>query len=105
MRAASAADKRRARILNEDIEAGSIEEIDFRLLPLGDCDGRRDREFSLDFLIVEIGHRIAFIRPGQTVDCSGCIEKCGCEHRLPAMPVAHNTDIANVLAFVDFQFG
>ena len=94
----------RAGVLNEDIEAGSVEEIDFGLLPFGDADSCRDGQISLDFFIVEIGHRVPFIRPGQTVDCSGCIQKGGSEHRFPAMPVAHNTDIANVLAFVDFQW-
>ena len=92
-----------ARVLDEDVEAGSIEEIDLGLLPLGDSDSGGDGEFTLDFFFVEVRDRVPFVRPGQTVDSPGCIEKGGREHRFSAMPVAHDTDIANVLAFVDFQ--
>ena len=103
MSAESAACKCAARILNECIEARSIEKIDLRLVPLGDRNGGRDGELALDFFVVEIGDRIPFIRPGQTVHSSGSIQEGGREHRFAAMSVAHDTDIADVFAFVDFQ--
>ena len=74
-----------------------------RLLPFRHCDRCGDGDLALDFFFVEVGNRVTFIRPGQTVNSPGCIEKGGCEHRFPAMPVAHDTDIAYILAFVDFQ--
>ena len=54
-------DQGRARVINEDVEAGSIEEIDLGLLPLGDSDGGGDGDFALDLLLVEIRDRVAFV--------------------------------------------
>ena len=90
-------------IVDKNIEAGGIEEIDLCFLPFGDSNRGRDGELALDLLVVEIRYRIPFIRPGETVHSPGCIEKSGREHCFPAMSMAHDTDIANILAFVNFQ--
>ena len=96
-------DQGRARIVNKDVVAGSIEEVDLGLFPLRHGDGGRDRDFALDFLLVEIGDRIALIHAEQAVGGAGGEEQTGGERRLAGIAVAHHTDVPDVLAFVDFH--
>src|SRR6185503_9492815 len=53
------------RVVNKDVVAGRIEEIDFDLLPLRVGHGGRDAYLSLDLLFVEVGDRVPFIHPRQ----------------------------------------
>ncbi len=55
---------RALRFHDEDSEAGRIEEIELRVLPLGDSDGRGDRVLPVDLIGVEIrGGRSVFDTP------------------------------------------
>ena len=92
-----------ARVVNKDVEAGRIEEVDLGLLPLGHGDGGGDGDFALDLLLVEIGNGVAFVDAGKAVGGSGGEEQPGGERGLAGIAVAHHADVPDVLAFVDFH--
>src|ERR1035441_8448474 len=92
-----------ARIVNKYVVARRIQEIDLGLLPLGHGDGSRDRDFALDFLLVKIGDRVALIDAEKAVGGSGGEQQPGCERRLAGIAVAHDTNVPDILAFVDFH--
>ena len=93
------------RIVDENVVTGSIDDVDFGLLPLRHGDGSRDRDLALDFLFVKISDRIAFIHTKQAIGRSGGEKHTGGERRLAGIAVAHHTDVPNILAFVDFHGG
>ena len=63
--------QRSAGIINKDVVAGGVEDIDFGLLPLGHGDGGGNSDFAGDFLVIKIGDGIAFIDAEKAIGCSG----------------------------------
>ena len=61
------------------------------------------RDFARDFLLVEIGDRVALIHAEQPIRGSRGEQQPGGERRLARIAVAHHTDVPNFLAFVDFH--
>ena len=57
--------ERRTRIVDENVVARRIRDVDFGLLPLGKSQGGGYRDLALDFLLVEIRNGVAFIDPRQ----------------------------------------
>ena len=96
-------DQGAARIVYKYVVTRCIQEIDLGLLPLGHGDGSRDRDFALDFLLVKISDRVAFIDTEEAVGGSGGEQQPGSERSLAGIAVAHYTDVPDILAFVDFH--
>ena len=94
-----------ARIVDKYVVARSIQDVDFGFFPLGHGDGSRDRDFALDFLLVKISDRVAFIDSEEAVGSSGGEKQPGSERSLAGIAVAHYTDVPDILAFVDFHGG
>ena len=96
-------DQGAARVVNKDVVTRSIQEVDLGFLPLGHGDGSRDRDFALDFLLVKISDRVAFIDAEEAVGGSGGEQQPGSERCLAGIAVAHYTNVPDILAFVDFH--
>ena len=96
-------DQSAAGVVDKDVVAGSIENVDLGLLPLGHGDGSRDRDFALDFLLVKISDRVALIDTEEAVGGSGGEKQRGSERGLAGIAVAHYTNVPDILAFVDFH--
>ena len=96
-------DESAARIIYKYVVTRCIQEVDFGFFPLGHGDGSRDRDFALDFLLVKISDRVAFIDTEEAVRGSGGEQQPGSERSLAGIAVAHYTDVPDILAFVDFH--
>ncbi len=90
-------------VVDEDVEARRIEQIDLVLFPFDVGQGGGDGDLALHFLFVEIGNRVALVDARQAIGSARRIEQRGGERCLTGMPVAHHTDVPNVLAFVNFH--
>ena len=95
--------QRRAGVINEDVIAGGVEDVDFGLFPFRHRDGRGNGDFAGDFLVVKIGNGIAFIDAEKAVAGSGGEQQSGGESSLAGIAVAHHPDVPNVFAFVYFH--
>ena len=58
----------RARVAEKIPESGSVDQIHFRLVPLGVCEACGEGMFAGDFFVVVIGYRRAVIDLSQPVD-------------------------------------
>jgi hypothetical protein len=92
-----------AGVINKDVVTRGIQDVDLGFLPLGHGDGSRDRDFALDFLLVKISDRVAFIDTEEAVGGSGGEQQPGSERCLAGIAVAHYTNVPDILAFVDFH--
>ena len=90
-------------VIDKDVIARGVENIDFGLVPLGHGDGSRDRDSALDFLLVKISDRVALIDTEEAVGSSGGEKQRGSERGLAGIAVAHYTNVPDILAFVDFH--
>ena len=90
-------------VVDEDVEARRIEQIDLILFPFDVGQGGRNGDLALHFLFVEIGNRVALVDTCQAIGSARRIEQRGGERCLAGMPVAHHTDVPYVLAFVNFH--
>ena len=97
--------ERSARVLEEDVEPGSIDEVDLRLVPLGDRNGRGDRDLARHLFVVEVGNRVALIGTRQAVHGAGGEQQGGSELRLAGITVTAQRDVADVSCFVDLHSG
>ena len=59
--------QRRLGVVDKDVEAGRVDQVDLFLVPLGGRDGGRNRDLARDLLVVEIGDGVAFVDAGQAV--------------------------------------
>ena len=92
-----------AGVIDKDVVAGGIEDVDLGFFPFSHGDGRGNGDFAGDFLFVKIGYGIAFIDAEEAVGGSGGEEQSGGESGLPGIAVAHHPDVPNVFAFVYFH--
>ena len=95
--------ERRLGLVQEDVEAGSVDEVDFGFAPFGVGERRTDRKLPLDFLLVVIGHGGAVIHFAQPIHHARRVEQGGDQLGLTRVAVTDQGDIANVLAFVNFH--
>ncbi len=96
-------DQSRFRVVEKDIEARSVDEIDFLFGPFGESQSGGDGQLALNFLIVEIGDGRAFIHPRQAIGSPGRIQKSGRQGGLAAMSVTNEGDVSNLRTFVYFH--
>ena len=92
-----------AGIVDENVVAGSIEDIDLGFLPLRHGDGSGNGDFAGDFLLVEIGDGVALIDAQQPVGRPRAEQHARGERRLAGIAVAHQTDVPDILALVDLH--
>ena len=59
--------KRGSRVIDEDVVARRIEDVDLGFFPFGYGDGGRDGDFASDLFVVKIGNRVAFIDTEEAV--------------------------------------
>ncbi len=95
--------QRSPRIVDEDVVAGSVQNVDLVLFPLGHGNGGRDRDFALDLLLVKICDRVALIDSEKAIGSSGGEKQRGSERGLAGIAVAHYTNVPDIFAFVDFH--
>ena len=95
--------QRGAGVVDEDIEAGRVEQVDFGLVPLGGGDRGRDGHLALDLFVVEIRDGGALVDARQAVGGARGEEDGGGQRGLSAVAVADQTYVPNVLALVDFH--
>ena len=89
-------DQRRLGVVDENIEAGRVDEIDLFLGPLGERDAGGNGDLALDLLVVEIGDRRTFIDARQPIGGACGVQKPGGEGRLPTMAVSYKSDVSDV---------
>src|SRR6185295_4656851 len=92
------------RVVNEDVVAGRVEEIDFGFFPFGVGHGSGDADLPLDLLFVEVGNGVPLGHPRQPAGGAGRVQQGGGERSLAGIAVAHHTDVPQILAFVGFHW-
>ena len=68
-------DQRGFGVVQKNIKAGSIEQIDFLLGPLGESDAGGNGDFALDLFVVEVGDGVAFVDASEAVGGAGGVEE------------------------------
>ena len=96
-------DQRRVSVVCEEVESGSIEEIDLGFFPLDGGNGSGDGELALDLLLVMVGDGIPFIDARQAVGRPGRKKQPGHYGSFSAMAVSCNADVSDVLCLVDLH--
>ena len=92
-------------VVDEDVEAGRVQQVDLELLPLDEGQRGGDGDLALDLFVVEVGDGVALIDAGEAVGGARQEEDPGGERRFARIPVSDQSDVANILAFVNLHRG
>ena len=103
-RAASAATRRAASVVDENVEAGRVDQVDLLLVPLGGGNAGGDGDFALNLLFVEIGDGGALIDAGEAIGGAAGKQEAGDERRFSGMAVSYEADVPDVVGFVNFHW-
>ena len=87
-------------VVDKHVEPGRIEEVDLGLPPFGRRYGGGDRELAVDLFLVKVRYGISFVDPRQARGGACRIKQTGHYGGLPAVAVAYNADVSDVLRFV-----
>ena len=94
---------RGASVVDENIEAGRIEQVDLFLVPLGRGHGGGNGDLALDLLVVEIRDGGALIHPAQAAGGAAGEQQSRGQGGLSGVPVADQADIPDLVGFVNFH--
>src|SRR5579871_751787 len=89
--------------MNKHVEAGRIEDVDFRLTPLHVRQRRRNRHLAGDFFVVIVGDCGAVIHPAGPLRSAGCLQHGRNQRSLAGFAVSYYRDIPDVCAFVSLH--
>ena len=92
-------------LVDEHVEAGSVENVDLGLAPLDDGQAGRDRHLAGDFFVVVIGGGGTIIDAAEAGSGSGGKEHGGGEGGFARVAVAYQRDIPYVFSGIGFQVG
>ena len=90
--------------MDKHVEAGRVEEIDFRVAPLGVGKSGGNGHLAGDFFFVVIGDGGAVVHPAKPLGGSGGIKRGRDQRRLARMPVPDHRDIPYVGAFINLHW-
>src|SRR6202042_3211797 len=96
-------DHRSLRIVDKDVEAGRVDQIDLFLGPFGVRHGGRNRQLTLDFVVVKVGNGVAFVDPRQAIRRARGVKKTSREGGLTAVSMSNQSNISDVCTFVSFH--
>ena len=93
----------RARIRQEVRDARRVDEVDFRLVPLGVGEAGRERVLAGDFFVVVVGDRRPVVDFSEPVDCAGIEQGGRGELGFAGSAVADQRDIPDVRRVIDLH--
>src|SRR5690606_18106575 len=88
-------------IVHEDIEAGSVQKIDFGVAPLQGSDCCIDGDLSVCFLLIKISKGIPFIHFCEAAGNAGRVKHGSCQLGFPGMTMTSKGHVAYIFTVVD----
>ena len=89
--------------VREHVEAGSVDQVDLGLVPLDERHGSRDGHLPGNFFFVVVGDRGAFVHPAKTLGRARRVQHGRNKRGFAGVGVPHDSDVADVSAFVVFH--